>query len=166
MTLLAGFPWDEVEPFEAGAWTSMGLPDGREVSVRMYPDPDGGDIWSNHDLWGRVAWDTGRWGGDRLVQRPNGMDGRAVVVSRDRGTRLWLQPPEDVSDEHMAAHVDRVRAYFRDEWWFCTLEVRTKSAPCACCGECKTNTEYLGGIESDCGPEYLAELAEGMVTTW
>jgi hypothetical protein len=52
------------------------------------------------DWYGRVEWDDRRrtdYAGRR--PRPDGFDGRARVIYRDGGDRLWWQPPADLADD-------------------------------------------------------------------
>lgn len=80
------------------------LPDGRTIRLHVKPDDHSLLAEQGEGVWcGRIEWDSGRLNDYGYRSRPDGFDGRAEVIQRDHGYRLWWQVPSDVpigSDVH------------------------------------------------------------------
>lgn len=75
-----------------GAPSELTLPSGHVLRLKVEPD----EYVSIMDEQGEGVW-CGRleWSDRRHDNRPDGFDGGAEVIYRDRGDRLWWQPPDD-----------------------------------------------------------------------
>lgn len=136
-----------------GEWTEWAdLPDGGRVRAKVESDHD--SSLNDGDWFGQIVYP------DRYSRtRPEGCDGAARKIET-RGGTVWWQPARDVlSDPVALASLERrVRGYYLEHWSYCGIVVETESPPCPHCGERKSETASLWGIEDDAGREYFAEV--------
>lgn len=139
------------EALYVGTWSDwVALEDGSRVRAKLEGD-DQHSLDDDGDWFGSFHWPKGN-------ERPSACDGAALKIQTRNGP-LWWQPPEDVKDDHtaLASLEKRVRAYVRGEWSYVGVVLEHQTAPCASCGERKSHTSSLWGIESDAG-DYFAEV--------
>lgn len=137
---------------------ALELDDGSTVRAKLVYDQD-------HNLEGDGDWYGAIYPTRRDTRRrPAECDGAARKVDT-RGGPIWWQPPADlVSDPVNLAKLEaRVRGYFLEQWSYVGIVLEVRGPACGACGERKTYTASLWGIESDAGDyfaEVLTELAE------
>jgi hypothetical protein len=130
----------------------LALDGGYDVRAKLMPDYDT-NLDGNGDWYGALYHPRRN---DR--SRPSECNGAARKIDT-RGGPIWWQPPADlVSDrENLAKLEARVRGYFLEQWSYVGVVLEMRGPACECCGERKTYTASLWGIESDAG-DYFAEV--------
>lgn len=72
--------------------------DTRILRLRLEPDDMTIMDEAGEGVWcGRLAWDDRNVNDYGWRRRPDGFDGRAEVIYRDRGDRMWWQVPDDIA---------------------------------------------------------------------
>ena len=140
---------------ELADYESLDLPDGSTLRVEMLPDTDTSILDGDAGDWfGALTWDDGRTNAYGYRERPDGFNGRARILERDRDARLWWQPPADVSDADLpalASHVSEILTYgyrvLALHWHLPGGGVRST---------------YLGGIEPFADSNYVADCLSDM----
>lgn len=134
------------------------------VSVSVEPDPwtqleDAGDIY------GKLIWSSER-------QRPPECDGSAVIINRERGSRLWWLPYRERHVVYNDPPLERtVRRIAEDGFYMAILELKGPAQSLAGTHRVTLETVSVAGLEpdatviSDAIEELQQELA-GTVERW
>lgn len=60
--------------------------------------------------------------------------------------------------EGLRSVAESVEGYYLDEWSYVGVNVEVRRPPCACCGNRKTDSSSLWGIESNAEASHFAEV--------
>lgn len=131
-------------------------------SLRLDIRPDEDTRISDFDCYGKIEWTSARndygW-----PSRPDGFDGAARIVERDRGSVLWWQPWEGASEEDARKFLptlgDLIRFGF-DLIGLTLVESVTDSTGSA--HEVDVVTEWLGGVEAMVDDAYRTEILDDL----
>ena len=155
---------DLVEAADVGELTDhddeLELPGGYRLKLVVESDPDS-QIEDSGDWFGRLEWAKD---GDYGSRRPDGMDGRAKILERDRWSgSFWWQPPTDIGPEHLDGLESSIRQIMRDGYYWVALELRPPACESCRCAEPPTISQWgIGGVD-DIGAEYIRELTRDLV---
>lgn len=126
-----------------------------------------GDSWpriEDYDGFSEVVMSDGRTNEFGHQNRPAKCDGSAVKIHQAGWHEIdvWLIPAEGSLDypEEWAAHVKRMKAFYRNEWSFVWIEVEVRGPECSKCHKPYGERASCGGIESDAGKYFAVMIAE------
>lgn len=144
-----------------GQSAEVTMHDGRTLRVEITHDPDT-HVNDSPDVWGKLEWDNGRH--YEQVQRPKGFNGNAEVVATDHGSRLWWQPPADISrkDDVFNRIRESISAWCRDEWHYVVVSVELHDAIGANYAPAVIDVRHLGGVEDE-DEQYIASVIGELV---
>lgn len=126
--------------------------DGRVWTLKLEPDQDTSIMDGDAGDWfGELAWDGPRnaygW-----PTRPDGMDGRARKLTRDRDAAIWWQPPADVTEPDLLRTMAR---QIRDilEYGYTVVVLETSDG----------RSVAIGGVEPFADRDYMADIVGSLV---
>lgn len=128
---------------------------GYGYTVTVESQDDDVDITDHMGM--KAEWSQDVWGG----QRPKDFDGSAFVVRSGRNGKLWVQLDPSMDTSEMR---ERVKSYFCDGWSYKCMKLTVIVEHPDNAKYTRTETSYVGGIESDGGAEYLEELILDQLT--
>lgn len=131
-------------------------------SLRLDIRPDEDTSIEDYDCFGKIE-ESRRTNDYGWPVRPDGFDGAARIVDRDRFSVTWWQPWEGASEEDAKKFLPTLSDLRNYGWDLIGLTlVEHVSDSCGGTHEVDVTTAWLGGVEAMCEDSYRSEVASDL----